>query len=527
MLLQNLLTDGLDEFFFRGRNIVRDDHIEDQIRVALSGDHAEIMDRDTLVDRFGKCSGLILKLHEIFVFRIDRIHVDDGLAVQFARQVELDIIDHIVDIKHILESGYFRVKRDHLPARAVVVDDDIMDAGDGLMGHDDLFDLVEEFPGRRRAEQRLDRIPRGIDAGVEDKYGERDTDICIDRKVGELRGDDSEKNDGRGDHVVSAVDGGRAHGGGIDDLRPVEVVVHHVSLHEKRGDQDRNSRDRAVNSGRVDDALDRRLSEFKAHDADEKGHQKTRDVLDTAVTERMVGVRCFSRETETDHGDDRRSGIRQVIQRITDDRDRVRQDAHDEFSDEKKDIEKDPAGSADTADAAADFRILGLFIVRHEFSDKKRNHNYSFLECSIHYNRVCCKMEMLIDLGERMDHSTEKALERVARLSGLSLSEEEKEILFSDLSHIIPYMERITGLDTEEAAGIAARAADIEAADTAPGADATAEASDMTPDAEMAPAGGEMLLREDVEEESGLSSAILSSAPEVSGNMFCVPKTVE
>ena len=49
----------------------------------------------------------------------------------------------------------------------------------------------------------------------------------------------------------------------------------------------------------------------------------------------------------------------------------------------------------------------------------------------------------------------------------------------------------------------------------------------MTPDAEMAPAGGEMLLREDVEEESGLSSAILSSAPEVSGNMFCVPKTVE
>ena len=130
-------------------------------------------------------------------------------------------------------------------------------------------------------------------------------------------------------------------------------------------------------------------------------------------------------------------------------------------------------------------------------------------------------------MGDRMDHTTEKALERVARLSGLSLSEEEKEILFSDLSHIIPYMERITGLDTEDAAGIASRAADIEAADTAPGADAAAEAVDMTPDAGEAPAGGEMLLREDVEEESGLSSAILSSAPEVSGNMFCVPKTVE
>lgn len=126
-----------------------------------------------------------------------------------------------------------------------------------------------------------------------------------------------------------------------------------------------------------------------------------------------------------------------------------------------------------------------------------------------------------------MDHTTEKALERVARLSGLSLSEEEKEILFSDLSHIIPYMERITGLDTKDAAGIASRAADIEAADTAPGADAAAEAVDMTPDDGEAPAGGGMLLREDVEEESGLASAILSSAPEVSDKMFCVPKTVE
>lgn len=110
-------------------------------------------------------------------------------------------------------------------------------------------------------------------------------------------------------------------------------------------------------------------------------------------------------------------------------------------------------------------------------------------------------------MGDRMDHTTEKALERVARLSGLSLSEEEKEILFSDLSHIIPYMERITGLDTKDAAGIASRAADIEAADTATGADAAAEAVDMTPDAGDATADGGMLLREDVEEESEIGRA--------------------
>ena len=47
-----------------------------------------------------------------------------------------------------------------------------------------------------------------------------------------------------------------------------------------------------------------------------------------------------------------------------------------------------------------------------------------------------------------MDRSREEEMERIARLSGLQLSEEEKEILFSDLGRIVPYMERICALDT-------------------------------------------------------------------------------
>lgn len=111
-----------------------------------------------------------------------------------------------------------------------------------------------------------------------------------------------------------------------------------------------------------------------------------------------------------------------------------------------------------------------------------------------------------------MDQSTEKALERVARLSGLTLSEGEKEVLFSDLSHIIPYMERITEMDTDgAAAGI-----------SSPEAEAAGY-----PEESGFPKNGEMLLREDEEADSGLSSSILSSAPETDGDMFCVPKAVE
>ena len=93
-----------------------------------------------------------------------------------------------------------------------------------------------------------------------------------------------------------------------------------------------------------------------------------------------------------------------------------------------------------------------------------------------------------------MDRANQEEMERIARLSGLSLSEKEKEVLFSDLARIVPYMERITELDTEGA---------------------------EEPDPE------EMSLREDEALDSGLSEAILKQAPKSEDGTFTVPRTVE
>lgn len=93
-----------------------------------------------------------------------------------------------------------------------------------------------------------------------------------------------------------------------------------------------------------------------------------------------------------------------------------------------------------------------------------------------------------------MDRENQEEMERIARLAGLSLSEKEKEILFSDLARIVPYMERITELDTEGA-------------------------EDQDPE--------EMPLREDESQDSGLSEAILKQAPKSEDGMFSVPRTVE
>lgn len=95
-----------------------------------------------------------------------------------------------------------------------------------------------------------------------------------------------------------------------------------------------------------------------------------------------------------------------------------------------------------------------------------------------------------------MDRSSEKELERIARLSGLTLSEEEKDLLFSDLSRIVPYMERISELDTS-------------------GADAADDLSD-----------NEALFREDAEKAPSLASEILKQAPQAKDGMFNVPRIV-
>ena len=96
-----------------------------------------------------------------------------------------------------------------------------------------------------------------------------------------------------------------------------------------------------------------------------------------------------------------------------------------------------------------------------------------------------------------MDRSSEKELERIARLSGLTLSEEEKDILFSDLARIVPYMERISELDTSVADAVSDDISDNEA-----------------------------LFREDTEKASVLASEIVDQAPQAKDGMFNVPRIV-
>ncbi len=93
--------------------------------------------------------------------------------------------------------------------------------------------------------------------------------------------------------------------------------------------------------------------------------------------------------------------------------------------------------------------------------------------------------------------SSQNLLERIARLSGLTLSEEEKDILFSDLSRIVPYMERISELDTSVADAVSDDISDNEA-----------------------------LFRDDEEKAPSLASEIVKQAPQAKDGMFHVPRII-
>ncbi|MBO4688509.1 MAG: Asp-tRNA(Asn)/Glu-tRNA(Gln) amidotransferase subunit GatC [Clostridiales bacterium] len=93
-----------------------------------------------------------------------------------------------------------------------------------------------------------------------------------------------------------------------------------------------------------------------------------------------------------------------------------------------------------------------------------------------------------------MDQQHTEEMERIARLSGLSLSEKEKEILFTDLARIVPYMERISKLDTSE----------------------VTEYSES-----------EITLRDDEEVISPIASDITGLSLSAKDGMFTVPRAVE
>ena len=81
--------------------------------------------------------------------------MDHRLAAQLLVQLLLDPVDDIVDLKNVAVSRNLAVKRDHPSSGAIVMDHQIVDPDDLLMGQDQLLDLLHELRRRRLSQKRI------------------------------------------------------------------------------------------------------------------------------------------------------------------------------------------------------------------------------------------------------------------------------------------------------------------------------------------------------------------------------------
>ena len=93
----------------------------------------------------GQLCDLIPEDNGCAVIRGDGVHVDHRLAAQLSVQLLFDVVDGVVDRHDAAGGRDLRVEGDHHPAGAVVMNHQIVNPGDLLVGHYQIFDFFNKF----------------------------------------------------------------------------------------------------------------------------------------------------------------------------------------------------------------------------------------------------------------------------------------------------------------------------------------------------------------------------------------------
>ena len=223
-------TDFLLNFAVGHLQRIRYDGVENQVRMAHAGHHAEIVNCDIRIDGLHGVGNEKTLLRRHVVVRLDRIHMDHGDAAELTRKRLFRVVDDIVQHKNILIAADFGVQRHHDAAGAVIMHDEIMNADDLLIRHDELFNLIHELFFRRASEQRTDGFLDRFETRVDDKRGNKQTAPAVNRQIGELGGNRRNQNDKRRYGVADAVRRRRLHSGGIDLGSDPAVIEEHIAF---------------------------------------------------------------------------------------------------------------------------------------------------------------------------------------------------------------------------------------------------------------------------------------------------------
>ena len=213
------------------------------------------------------------------------------------------------------------MKGNKFPPGAVIVDDDVVNPRHFGVALDKVVNGFDKFGARRRAQQQVDRLFRGLETRKEnearDEYPRPAVD-CQPREFCHQGGNEDE----RGGHDVgNTVEGGRLYRGRIDQPADFAVEEKQPQLDENRRPEQyqREGGDGGKPGG--GDFLDGRLKQFRADENDQHIDNKTRDIFQPAVSQRVFLIHGLGSQTEADERDDGRARVGDVIEGVRDHRD--------------------------------------------------------------------------------------------------------------------------------------------------------------------------------------------------------------
>ena len=229
------------------------------------------------------------------------------------------------------------------------MDDQVVDAQDGAMGHHQVPDALDELMGGRRAQQGIQGVLHGVDAGPEDKGRHQHAAPAVDQQIREAAHQGGHQHRRRGRAVAEGVHGRGRHGRGIPLLAQPVVVEKHIQLHRDGGAEDHKDQRPGVHRLRTQDLLNGGFAQFQAHQQDEHRHRQARDVLHPPVAEGVLRIRLLSRQLKAHQRHEGGTGVRQVVEGVRRDGDGPGQGARQELPGKQQHIQADAHDPAEDA----------------------------------------------------------------------------------------------------------------------------------------------------------------------------------
>ena len=254
----------------------------------------------------------------------------DGVVVKcdnhavFVPKRLLDVIERVVTFQRAGLGCHLGVSACELPARAVVVNHQIVNSQNAGIAHDLVSNVLDQLRIGRLTQKRAHRILNKFKAAPANIGANGKANPCVKIDVRHLRNNCTCQHGACGKDIVLGILRGRMQRLGLDTIAELLVEGRHPELYGHRKRQDCHQGKRELDRFGVDDALNRGLHQLNADQQHERRHDQTREILVAAMSVRMLGVRRLARQLKAQHAHDIRAGIGQVVHGIRHNRNRSR-----------------------------------------------------------------------------------------------------------------------------------------------------------------------------------------------------------